>query len=798
MLRSRARRRGGGSSLGGVPSWPLSLALLCALALHQAVAFNVNLEDVQVLQPPMQTGIHFGFSLAHFFNGTDRRPQSRFLSDLLGAGAGKSSKFEATMESMFSYFGYSLTAADVNGDGLDDLVVGAPLYHNSSHHDQGAVFVYMQKNFAFGGDGVTGSEMKLESDSPSRMGQESYGRFGSCVASVGDLDGDGFQDIAVGAPFLASGGKVFIYQGSAIGLGKTPSQVIDAMEMDSSVRPLKGFGFAIAQKMPDETRKGFDVGIGVFNSDKVLVFKTKEVITMEWNVTFADKMDLTNATCYYTGSDMAVGKYPCVMMKTCFLYQVMNAKTKTKQALVQLHVILDERANRVLEVELPIKVQCKGGEADECMSDLTLDYELKGSYQLKRTDTITVAFTVENRGEVAYNTRLAIESRGDLISKEKVDSADGVVCETKQKPQRVECEVDVIFKAGQKKFDVYLTPQKSFFDSLEKHPAYFTVEATVETTSKQVNPDASTKNFQIPIEVPGDLDLTKEESDPYHVSYNSSSYFKNPGAASTELELGEEVIHTYKLYNKHPYPIYSTSLTISWPLKMEDHYLLYLLDNPKIEGVKASCIYENGGIDEFSLSIASNDLAEGNTFSRAPDSGAVTYAARKSEPGVQYMEIFCTLGELDKESQVIVQLRSRIVQNSLAEISFKGGLVNSSVGVQVMHLPLNATRPSPVETSVSTSISSLPSGTVPWWVYLLAALGGLLLLLIIVLILWKCGYFKRKRVETADETEAEKDTKDKQEDEEDLPTTPQSPMLKETEEANDDFTFSRPKSTQPV
>lgn len=48
----------------------------------------------------------------------------------------------------FAFFGYSLATLDLNGDGLEDLVVGAPFYSNDSNnydsYDQGAVFIYMQ------------------------------------------------------------------------------------------------------------------------------------------------------------------------------------------------------------------------------------------------------------------------------------------------------------------------------------------------------------------------------------------------------------------------------------------------------------------------------------------------------------------------------------------------------------------------------------------------------------------------------------------------------------------------------
>jgi hypothetical protein len=114
-----------------------------------------------------------------------------------------------------SDYGYAVSAAgDVNGDGLDDILIGAPLYESGVYRE-GVVY------------GFYGSEGGLNQTANWMVGSGQTGaRFGAALASAGDVDGDGYDDVFVGAPRYNDGqpteGAAFLYLGSADGLQVTP------------------------------------------------------------------------------------------------------------------------------------------------------------------------------------------------------------------------------------------------------------------------------------------------------------------------------------------------------------------------------------------------------------------------------------------------------------------------------------------------------------------------------------------------------------------------------------------------
>ncbi len=145
-----------------------------------------------------------------------------------GSASGISTAAAAMVESnqVSAYMGVSAASAgDVNGDGYSDVIVGAFLYDNGQT-DEGAAFLY---HGSASGISTTAAAM-VESNQVSA-------RMGFSAASAGDVNGDGYSDVIVGAHFYDNGqtneGAAFVYHGSASGISNTAAAMVQSSQAEA-------------------------------------------------------------------------------------------------------------------------------------------------------------------------------------------------------------------------------------------------------------------------------------------------------------------------------------------------------------------------------------------------------------------------------------------------------------------------------------------------------------------------------------------------------------------------------------
>ncbi len=174
----------------------------------------------------------------------------------LGSSAGINGTQNIRFESNQANAGMGMdvaSAGDVNGDGYSDIIVGATLFDHGQT-DEGSVFLYHGQ-----ASGISiAAFMTMEVNQTGAI-------FGSAVAGVGDVNGDGFSDIAVGAPLYDNGqsneGAAFIYYGAANGPNAVPATILEGNQASAY------FGYSV-NSAGDVNGDGFgDIIIGAHSYD---------------------------------------------------------------------------------------------------------------------------------------------------------------------------------------------------------------------------------------------------------------------------------------------------------------------------------------------------------------------------------------------------------------------------------------------------------------------------------------------------------------------------------------------------
>lgn len=200
---------GSSTGLNPLPAWTFESNLVeCNLGRSVASAGDVNgdgYDDVMV---------------GSEFCGVVDREGRVYL--FLGSAGGLSSTPDWMIQGSGSEesLGWSIASAgDVNNDGYDDVIIGAPwASYPEGHEGRAYVFYGSSTGLAMTADWITESNV-------------AWSDFGSSVASAGDVNGDGYSDVIIGHQGMSNPenweGRAYVYLGSASGLAASPAWLFE-------------------------------------------------------------------------------------------------------------------------------------------------------------------------------------------------------------------------------------------------------------------------------------------------------------------------------------------------------------------------------------------------------------------------------------------------------------------------------------------------------------------------------------------------------------------------------------------
>uniref|UniRef100_A0A3Q2Q9F5 Integrin subunit alpha 6 n=1 Tax=Fundulus heteroclitus TaxID=8078 RepID=A0A3Q2Q9F5_FUNHE len=597
-----------------------------------------------------------------------------------------------------SSFGYDVAVVDLNGDGWEDIVVGAPHFYVKSRDVGGAAFVLF---------GVC-------LDTFSRVHKQQC--FYTCA------------DIAVGAPQDDEGaGKVYIYHGSAEGIKTSPAQVgfydilfyfYYGLHISTQFQSIRKYLYCHGVSSENQYAVTLTVG---FTQDKIqdkmsgiLIEVSAEIIEAKGKKTengLPRLMPVLDATQPSRAvAEVTFLKEGCRDKRICFSNLQMNYSLYYKEISQDIFSPLPKSADNVPE--------------------FVKSYE-------KRDLFVGVTVTNKNQDD-AYEAKL-VGKFPDTLSYAGVRPTT-IICTANQNGSEAECKLGNPFKRNS---------EVTFYIILS------TTAITLSTTEIEID---------LQLQTEADQGLTSARSSAFLLSGgavtqpNQLSFggvVKAETAMKTEEEAGSLINFTFRINNlwkplAHPF---NASLHIKWPKYNKDgKWLLYLVKvtSHGQENVVCSPQSEIHSLKSIwrAPSRAKRDVVEKERKLGGQIAFHSKYKILSCRGENKCVVLQCPLQGIDGTA---VELRSRLWNSTFIEeyASFPTTVLDVEASLVLTSQAQNIFLKSPdftVRVLVSPD-SELAQFEVPWWIILMAVLAGVLILALMVFVLWKCGFFKRSKQE---------------------------------------------------
>ncbi|XP_072605545.1 integrin alpha-8 isoform X2 [Vulpes vulpes] len=683
-----------------------------------------------------------------------------------------------TGEQMASYFGYTVTVSDVNNDGMDDVLIGAPLFmereFESSPREVGQVYLYLQENTL------------VFRDPQILAGTEVFGRFGSAVAHLGDLNQDGYNDLIVGA---FGTGKVAVYRAR-------PVVTVDAqLLLHPMIINLENKTCQIPESLSSVACFSLSVCASVTGQS----ISNTIGLTAEVHLDSLKQKGAVKRTLFLDNHESHL-IFPLTIKRqrslqcqdfVVYLRDETEFRDKLSPINISLNYSLDEstfkeglevkpilnyyRENTVTQ-QAHILVDC--GEDNMCIPDLKLSARPdKHQVIIGDENHLTLIINARNEGEGAYEAELfvIIPEEADYVGIERSNKGlRPLSCEYEMEniTRMVVCDLGNPMVAGTN----YSLGLRFAVPRLEKTNMSINFDLQIRSSNKD-NPDSNFVSLQINITAVAQVEIRGVSHPPQIVLPIHN--WEPEEEPRKEEGIGPLVEHIYELHNIGPSTISNTLLEVGWPFSARDEFLLYIFHVQTLGPLRCQT---NPDINPQDIKPATppEDTPELSAFLR---NSTIPHLVRRRDVGVlephrqspakilnctniECLQISCAVGQLEGGESAVLKVRSRLWARTFLQRKNDPYTLASLVSFKVKKMPYKDQPAKLPEGSIAIKTSVIwatpnVSFSIPLWVIILAILLGLLVLAILTLALWKCGFFDRARPPQDDMNDREQLTDDK-------------------------------------